>query len=201
MTGWNRWTKRARQFGLSAALLSALMTCALLPSEVRAQSESDAIAPGRIGAGIGLRTGLGRLASDFGLGVIGSIEAGYHPTPLDQRVSFGVNWAVRRGWFGDDDEASVAGALHLTEFDFGARMRVLMVAPNQRFLTLGAGLSLLRTNVPVPPDNERIYVGPYGSLGTEFFFVDYQVTAEIRFGLIGTGPASISFMAGVSLGS
>ncbi|WP_428264230.1 hypothetical protein [Haliangium sp.] len=167
----------------------------------RAQAADDELPAGRIGAGIGLRAGLGRLGSDFGLGLVGSIEAGYHPTSRGQRVSLGVSWAVRRGWFGYDDEASVAGSLHLTEFDFGGRMRIAITPSGRRFLTLGAGASLLRTNVPVPPDDERTYWGGYGTVGVEFFVLGYLMNSEIRYGPIGAGPASISFMAGVSLGT
>ncbi len=175
------------------------------PTAAWADDDDDAtgyaVPAGRLGASIGLRTGLGRLSSDFGLGLIGSIEAGYHPTPIDRRLSFGIHWAVRRGWFGNDDEASVAGSLQLTEFDFGGRVRLTPLLSARRFVTLGAGVSLLRTNVPIPPDDERVYIGPYGSLAIEASIFGYLVGAELRYGMIGIGPGSLSFSVGVSLGT
>jgi hypothetical protein len=180
-----------------AMFLAVLATLAVaLPA--RAQSE-DAPPSGRIGVSLGVRQGFGRLGNDFGVGMVGSIEAGYHPTRPRQRLSLGASWAVRRSWFGEDD-ASISGALHLIELDFGGRLRVAQELGKERFLVLGAGASLLRANVPLPPDDARHYLGPYASLGFEFYFHDILIGLEGRYGLLVSGPGSFSWTLGVSLG-
>lgn len=182
-----------------AAILIVLAGVAVLPAAVRAQPEDETLPAGRIGVNFGVRQGLGRLGSDYGVGMVGGIEAGYHPMRLDQRLSLGAFWAVRRSWFGDD-EASIAGSLDLIELDFGARVRVAQERGVQRFLVLGAGASVLRTNVPLPPDDRRNYVGPYASLGFEFFVGDVLLGVDARYGLIALGPDSVSWTLSASLG-
>ena len=182
-----------------AAFLVVLAGVAVLPASVHAQPEDEALPVGRIGVNLGVRQGLGRLGNDFGVGMVGGIEAGYHPTRLDQRLSLGAFWAVRRSWFGDD-EASIAGSLDLIELDFGARLRLAQQLGVPRFLVLGAGASVLRTNVPLPPDDRRNYVGPYASLGFEFFVGKVLLGVDARYGLIALGPGSLSWTLSASLG-
>lgn len=182
-----------------AASLLVLAGVAALPAPAHAQREDEALPAGRIGVNLGVRQGLGRLGNEFGVGMLGGIEAGYHPTRLDQRLSPGVFWAVRRSWFGDD-EASIAGSLDLIELDFGARLRMAQELGAPRFLVLGAGASVLRTNVPLPPDDRRNYVGPYVSLGFEFFAGRVLFGVDARYGLIALGPGSLSWTLSASLG-
>lgn len=195
---------RARLMGLGVALLLLLVASALcaqeevttLPDDGLAE---DALPSGRIGVSVGLRQGVGALGNAYGLGVVGSLEAGYHPTRLSQRFSIGGLWALRRSWFGED-EASVAGALHLIELDFGGRVRIAQSLGLRRFLVLGTGISLMRANVPLPPDRARNYVGPFASLGFEFFYRNVLVGIDGRYGLFATGPSGFSWTIGVSVG-
>jgi hypothetical protein len=178
-----------------ATMAVAVAMAVAMPS-ARAQRE-DELPAGRIGASVGVKQGTGGLGGDFG--VVAGIEAGYHPTKLDQRFSLGAFWAVRRSWFGEDD-TSIAGALNLIELDFGGRLRVALERGAPRFLVLGTGASLLRANVPLPPDDERHYVGPYGSLGFELYVNGILIGLEGRYGLLALGPGSFSVLGSVSLG-
>jgi hypothetical protein len=178
---------------LGAAMIVAM---GVAPPSAHAQRE-DELPAGRIGASVGVKQGTGGLGGDFG--VVAGIEAGYHPTRLDQRFSVGGFWAVRRSWFGEDD-TSIAGALNLIELDFGGRLRVALERGAPRFLVLGGGASLLRANVPLPPDDSRHYVGPYGSLGFELYVNDILIGLEARYGLLALGPGSFSVLGSVSLG-
>jgi hypothetical protein len=181
---------------LAMGLALGVVMGVAMPS-ARAQREGDALPTGRIGASVGVKQGTGSLGSDFG--IVAGIEAGYHPTRLDQRFSLGGFWAVRRSWFGENPR-SIAGGLDLIELDFGARLRVALERGAPRFMVLGAGASLLRANVPLPPDGARHYVGPYASLGFEFYFHDVLIGLEGRYGLLALGPGSFSVLGSVSLG-
>ncbi len=179
-----------------AMVVAMIVTMGVALPSARAQAE-DELPRGRIGASVGVKQGTGGLGGDFG--VVAGIEAGYHPTGLDQRFSLGAFWAVRRSWFGED-ETSIAGALNLIELDFGGRLRVALERGAPRFLVLGAGASLLRANVPLPPDDSRHYVGPYGSLGFEVYVNGVLIGLEGRYGLLAFGPGSFSVLGSVSLG-
>ncbi len=175
------------------------------------QSTGATIPSGRFGVSAGVRQGLGSLGSDYGIGAIARLEAGYHPTSLERRLSLGVHWSFLWGWFGFDDAASVAGSLALIEVSLGAKVRMMLDRRNRMFFALGSGFSLLRTNVPIPPDDERMYRGPYLSIGVETLRrIDVPVEAfpfgfdalgfEARYGFIAGGPGSISVMVGFGLG-
>src|SRR5690606_3189419 len=118
---------------------------------------------------------------------------------LHQRFSLGGFWAVRRSWFGED-ETSIAGALDLIELDFGGRLRVALERGAPRFMVLGAGASLMRANVPLPPDDARHYLGPYGSVGFEVYVEGFLIGLEARYGMLALGPGSFAMLASVSLG-
>ncbi|MCG8418182.1 MAG: hypothetical protein MJE77_09600 [Proteobacteria bacterium] len=163
--------------------------------------DDDSLPPGKFGVSVGVRQGFGQLGDDFGPGAVGAIEAGFHPAAFDQRLSIGLHWSVAWGWFGFvDNQASVTGSLKLLELHFGTRIRRMLGDP-QRFLWLGTGVTLLRSNVPIPPDLERDYIGPHVSLGAEQFLAgSFIVSFEARYGLIVGGPRSISLALGIAFG-
>jgi hypothetical protein len=181
--------------------LLGLVLVAALGADAAAQDAEEGVPPGNFGMSLGVRQGMGRLGNDFGLGMVAAMEAGYHPTSPDSSVSFGLEWSVAWSWFGSD-QASIAGSLSLLEFNFGARLRRLINEPLPRFLVLGSGVSLLRTNVPIPPDDERFYLGPYVAAGIEqYLFEKLLLSFEIRYGMLVGGPGSICLNLGVGFGS
>lgn len=179
-----------------------LLLVAMLAPQAMAQDEGK-LPSGKFGLSLGVRQGIGRLGGDYGLGMVGAVEAGYHPTAADRALSAGLSWSVVWSWFGPDDQASITGSLHLLEFNFGAELRRLIDEPTARFLSLGTGISLLRANVPIPPDQARVYLGPYVSAGIEQFAFggDLLISFEARYGLIVGGPGTISFAIGVGFGT
>lgn len=161
----------------------------------------DGLPAGKFGISAGVRQGLGSLGNDFGPGVVSAVEAGYHLSGPDSALSPGLHWSVAWGWFGFDDQASLTGSLKLLEFNFGARVRRLLGSEVPRFIALGGGLTLLRSNVPIPPDLERVYVGPYVTLGIEqYLSKEFLLSFEARYGLIVGGPGGISLSLGIAFG-
>jgi hypothetical protein len=81
----------------------------------------------------------------------------------------------------------------------GARLRLAPSDPT-RSLFLGGGAALLRANAPLPPDDERSYLGGFVGLGLEqLAWARSLVTFELRYGLFG-GPGSLSVLLGVGFG-
>lgn len=180
-------------------MLAGLLAAGMLALAAPAQADDD-LPPGKIALSFGVRQGVGRLADDYGLGAVGAMEAAVHTRCVFRRVPCGVHWSVLWGWFGSDT-ASVAGSLQILEFNFGMRLRRPMSAMEPRFLAVGAGVSLLRANVPIPPDQVRSYVGPYMSVGFDQLIGSLLIGFEARYSMLITGPGSISLMLGVGIGS
>jgi hypothetical protein len=176
----------------------------LTPTSVRADLKD--LPAGKIGATAGLRQGVGSLGNAFALGPLIGFEAGYHPRLLwFQNWSFGVNWSILWGTFDPDDASQVAGDLNVREMSMGIRIRRLLAGEEEevpRFVVLSTGVSLLRSNVPLPPDADRDYIGPYLGFGVEQYLARrYLLSFEARYGIIGSGPGSFSFMVGFAFGS
>lgn len=163
-----------------------------------APAHADTMPSGRLAGVGGIRTGTSSLGDAFGLGVLYGIEASWEPMPDGRRLGYAVHWNVLFGDFGSDP-AAITGELDILEMNLGARLRLAPQDPATSIF-LGAGAALLRANAPLPPDDERTYVGGFGGLGVEqLAWRRALVTLELRYGVIG-GPGSISVLLGVGFG-
>ena len=161
----------------------------------------DNLPAGRFGMSVGVRQG-GGLLNQYGIALVAAAEAGYLLSDPEQDVTAGLAWSVVWGWFGPDDQASLTGALHTLEFNFGARLRRRWEAmPLPAFLYIGSGITLLRSNVPLPPEQKRVYVGPYAAAGLEGYWTrTMNLSLEVRYGLVVGGPGSLSLVLGIGFG-
>jgi len=188
-------------------LAGILVACAIATSGAPRLSAADDLPPGKLGLVIGLRNGVGELADSYGLGIVYGIEAAWQPMSAVRRIGLAVHWSVLWGDFDllgalGRDSASLTGSVEWLELDAGFRLRVAPRAGIGRYLTFGAAASLLRSNVPLPPDDKRSYVGPSAGLGVEQYFASGKilVSAEVRYGIIGTGPGALSFFVCTAIG-
>jgi hypothetical protein len=181
------------------ALASALGVLAILWSRPVSAEE---LPKGKIGMIGGARQGLGALGGRFGLGPVWGIAAGWQPASTERRLSFGIGWSLVWGHHWPDDSTENSSSLSTREMSLGVKLRVLTEQASPLFLSTGVGVSLLRTSVPVPPDDERSYVGMYWSIGPEFYVLGrYLVDFEMRYGPFISGPGSLTLAFGLSFGS
>jgi len=149
----------------------------------------------------GPRQGVGELGNAFDLGFVAGLEANYHPTSTSLTSTFGlgVAWSVYFGRFGPGRDAVIDETLKLVEMSFGLRVRKRMGDEELRFLTVGAGVTIMRTNLPVPPNDERLNAGPYMGIGIEGHYkADTMFSFEVRYGLLANGPGSLSLLLGIA---
>jgi hypothetical protein len=176
----------------------AVVLCAALA----APAGADDLPVGKFGAIGGVRQNTGSLGDAFGFGWLLGVEAGYQPSPITQSLSLGVSWEVMWGRFGADDPDLVEEELSVLEMNFGARVRRMLGSNQPRFLVVVGGVTLLRTSVPVPPDMDRLYLGPYAGIGLDQYLGGtYLLSLEARYGLITGGPSSMTLVASFSFGS
>jgi hypothetical protein len=174
-----------------------------LPEEPPPPPPGDTSLPsGKFGVIGALRQNIGELGGEYGFGWLFGIDAGYQPTRPGQAFSFGLAWSAMWGRFGAEQAGNVDDPLKVLEMSFGARVRRALGEEVPRFLVGGAGVTVLRTNVPVPPDSDRLYFGGYGGVGVEQYVLGRLLLGvEARYGLFGSGPSGLTFMLSVSSGS
>ncbi len=187
--------------GTIAAVISFCALCAHLGPGEAAAEERNAAPRGKFGMSVGVQQGVGDFGVDRGVGLTTAVEAGYRLLEGERRNSLGLHWAViwsRFFW----DEPSIAGTLQLLEFDMGVRLRRTIGTTRPKYLFLGSGIGLLRSNAPIPPDSERVYFGPFLSVGGEgFVFGKFLFSVETRYGLVIGGPGSLTISLGLAAGN
>lgn len=176
---------------------AALAVAALLLATTPARA--DTMPSGRLSLVGGVRNGTGALGDAFGLGAMYGVEASWEPMRDGQRVGYAIHWNVLLGDFGAD-MAAITGGLDILEMSLGARLR-FAPADTARTIFLGGGAATLRANAPLPPTDDRSYLGGFAGLGVEqLAWKRALVTVELRYGLIGPGPESLTFLLGVGFG-
>jgi hypothetical protein len=178
--------------------MRAAVVVLVLVAALAAPARADVMPSGRLSAVGGIRTGTQSLDDAFGLGVMYGIEAAWEPMPDGRRLGYAIHWNVLFGDFGADP-AAITGELDILEMGLGLRLRIAPRDPT-RSLFLGGGAALLRANAPLPPDDERSYLGGFAGVGLEqLAWKRALLTFEIRYGLFG-GPGSVSVLLGVGFG-
>ena len=180
--------------------LPLVLVLALGAAPARAQ-QAGALQAGKFGFVAGVRRNIGALAERYAYGPLMGIEAHYHPTPVGQTWSLGIAWATRFGRAGAGDPDIVESPLRLLEMSAGVRARLSLSDQADRFLVVGGGGAVLRTNVPVPPDDKRLYGGGYGMAGFEEFVLGRNLLSlEARYDHMVGGPQSATVAAGLGFG-
>lgn len=163
--------------------------------------EGDALPAGKFGLLGALRQNIGELGEQYGWGWLWGFEAGYQPTRRGQALSFGLDWSALFGRSYASQSTLTEDPLLAVEMSLGARLRMALGEEAPRFLVGTAGVTILRTSVPIPPDHERLYLGGYAGFGVEQYVGSLLFGLEARFGLLGDGPTGLSLVAGISFGS
>ena len=185
---------------------AALLALALVLAAPRgARGDEDDLPSGKFGAFGAIRQNLGELGKSYGNGWMMGIDAMYQPTRPGQSFSFGLAWSVAFiGRFGADDIEVADSPLKIVEMTAGLRLRRALSEVEPRYVFATGGGAVLRTNVPVPPDDKRVYYGGYGGLGYEQYvrFLGRSLLSfEARYSLLGKGPQSVTVLFGIGWGS
>ncbi|MEZ4362256.1 MAG: hypothetical protein R3B48_18855 [Kofleriaceae bacterium] len=163
-----------------------------------AHGRAEPYPAGSVGAVLGAQAGTAGSYTSLGAGVAYGLTAAWQPMADEQRVGWGARWSVLFGYFPASSSAAVSDVLLLVEMDLVARLRVAPTLKPGRYLTLGVGASLLRSNEPISPDGGRAFAGPIATVGYEHnAFGAVLLGFDLRYGLIETGPASIGLLVSV----
>lgn len=163
---------------------------------------AEALPSGSVGAVFGVQSGTSGFRRALGVGAIYGLTAAWQPMRDEQRIGWGVRWNSSFGYFPIADSASIDGVLRLVQLEVVARLRIAPTLKPGRYLTIGLGGSLLRSNEPICSgacsNQQRSFVGPITTLGYEYnAFGAVLLGMDLRYGLIETGPSSIGLLLSV----
>jgi hypothetical protein len=118
----------------------------------------------------------------------------------ERRFGYSLKWSFVFGTMYDAESAQVDLYLRTLQMDFLAGLRFRPGDSRARYLALRGGVELFRANQPILPDGSRAFVGPVADVAIEqYAFGAVLFNVDVRYGLIGSGPAEIALLVGASI--
>jgi hypothetical protein len=183
--------------GLVPIALLALAVAAAVPGVARAEP----LPSGSLGIMFGAGGGTGKYARSLGLGFYQfGAQAAWQPMTTERRVGWSLKWSFTFARMYSAESARVDLYLRTLQMDFMVGLRVRPGESRLRYLALRGGVELFRSNEPIQPDGGRAFVGPVAAAAFEqYAFGAVLFNVDVRYGLIGVGPAEIALFAGASI--
>jgi hypothetical protein len=181
--------------------MRALLMLAVVAAPVQARAE--ALPSGSMGILLGGTAGTGADANRLGVGVIvwpPSFQASWQPMTTERRIGWTARWTTMFSSSYVAEAAQVAD-LETMQMDLTLGVRIRPGSNFRRYITVRGGGGLFRANQRIPPQMERAFLGGTVSVGVQQYFIGTQFVLDfdVRYGLIGDGPSSIAFTAGISI--
>ena len=161
---------------------------------------AEPLPPGSLGLVGGAASGTGADANRLGFGYQLGAQAAWQPMTTEQRFGWSLKWSFVFGKMYDAESAQIDLYLRTLQMDFLAGLRIRPGESRLRYLALRGGVELFRTNEPVQPDGGRALVGPVADAAIEqYAFGAVLFNADVRYGLIGSGPSEAAILIGASI--
>jgi hypothetical protein len=188
-----------------APLLAATLATATLGATLGATTTTAAADPhpaGSLGATIGGNAGLDSAGAAMGRGVQYGVAASWQPMGQTRRVGWSTRWSTVFGYQVGAEAAKLSSRLRTVQMELGTGVRLRPIRNDDRFVTVRAGVAVLRANETLPPDTRRDYLGPFVTAGVEqYLFGAVLVSLDLRYGMITGGPATLSLFLTVGTGA
>ena len=182
---------RARVLGCAVILALAIAPAA----------RAEPLPSGSLGIMFGAGGGTGKYARSLGLGYYQfGAQAAWQPMTTEQRFGWSLKWSFVFGTMHNAESARIDLYLRTLQMDFLAGLRIRPGESRLRYLALRGGVELFRSNEPIAPDDQRAFVGPVADVAFEqYAFGAMLFNVDVRYGLIGAGPAEIALFVGASI--
>jgi hypothetical protein len=180
------------------ALVATAVLCALAFPRTAGAEE---LPSGAIGFVFGALSGTGADAKRLGRGYYQfGMQASWQHTDTDSRFGWSLRAATMFGTLYGGTAAQIDTALHTMQMDLTAGFRFRPWTTPSRYLTARVGGELLRTNEPIPPMDQRAFLGGIASVGLDQYVGGFMFNVDVRYGLIANeGPRSLALLFGVGL--
>jgi hypothetical protein len=166
-----------------------------------ATARAESLPSGSLGLIFGGGVGAGHYAKSLGVGYYQfGAQAAWQPMRSERRIGWSLKWQFVFGRMYNAESARIDVILRTLQMDFMAGVRIRPGSSVRRYLSLRGGLELFRSNEVIEPDKQRAFVGPVAAASLEqYAFGAFLFNLDVRYGLIGAGPAEIAVLAGVSI--
>jgi hypothetical protein len=166
-----------------------------------APARAEPLPSGSLGVLFGGGAGTGRYARSLGLGYYQfGAQATWQPMRTERRIAWSLKWQFVFGRMLQAESARIDDVLRTLQMDFMGGIRIRPGTNLRRYLALRAGVELFRANEVIMPDGQRAFVGPVAALAVEqYAFGAFMFNVDVRYGMIGWGPAEIAVLAGVAI--
>ena len=180
------------------ALAACVVLAVALPA---APARAESLPSGSMGVMVGAGAGTGPYARKLGVGYYKfGAQAAWQPMTREQRIGWSIKWAFAFASMYGAEAARIDIYLRTFQMDFMTGLRIRPGASPRRFLALRGGVELFRANQPIQPDGSRAFVGPVVDAAIEqYAFGAVLFNVDLRYGLIGSGPAAIALFLGASV--
>ncbi|MCP4443716.1 MAG: hypothetical protein GY811_00025 [Myxococcales bacterium] len=189
--------------GRGASLIAALSMCGAAAGSGSAAADSDdpSAASGRFGFTIVGRYNRGDLGELYRAGFLWGVHAGLDKPVGDSQWTVRLRWtALVRGYYFASDDSQVESTIDLTEVDLAVSASHTFLRPGQRLFG-NAGAVLLLSKLPIPPTDDRRYLGWFAGLGFERTALgEWAWSVEARYSRLDTGLANLNLVGGMTAG-
>jgi hypothetical protein len=192
-----RFHQRAVTLVTGGGLVIAL---ALAMTTATTTARAESLPSGSMGIMFGAGEGTGHYKARLGRGYYQfGAQAAWQPMTSEQRLGWSLKWEFAFGTMYGAEAAHIDIYLRTFQLDFMAGLRIRPGENRLRYLALRGGVELFRSNEVIERD-QRAFVGPVAAAAVEqYAFGIFLFNIDLRYGLIGAGPAQIALLAGVSL--
>ncbi|HEY5947127.1 MAG TPA: hypothetical protein VIV40_16605 [Kofleriaceae bacterium] len=162
---------------------------------------ADPLPPGSLGFVFGVLSGTGADAKRLGFGFYQfGMQAAWQPTVTERPWGWSLRWSTMFGTLYNGTAAQIDTQLHTMQMDLQVGVRVRPWATPSRYLTARIGGELLRANEPIPPMEQRAFVGGIASVGLDQYVAGFMFNVDVRYGLIGSeAPRELALLVGVGV--
>jgi hypothetical protein len=169
---------------------------------VTTAAHAEPLPSGAIGVTTGSVAGTGSDNKRVGAGFYEfGAQASWQPMTTEQRVGWTIRWAAMFGLMYGGSASHIDTTLRTVEMDLTVGLRLRPWSSVSRYLTVRAGVDLLRSNEPIPTDDSmtgsRSYVRGVASIGIDQYVSIFLVNVDVRYVRFGSdAPAEAALMIG-----
>jgi hypothetical protein len=144
---------------------------------------------------------MGEMGDLYRTGLLFGVHAGLELSVDDSPWSVGLGWTTLvRGYYFASSSSAIEQTVDITEMNLGlTARRGIGGSPHHVIGNFGAGFSA--SNVPLPPSDQRRYLGLYGGVGYgRRLLGEWFWSLETRYSHYYQGPNSLSFFMSMTAG-
>jgi hypothetical protein len=156
---------------------------------------AEPLPPGSIGLAVGAVSGAGEDAKALGYGYLLGGQAAWQPMNTESRLGWSVKSTLLFGSMRAASAARVKDELLTLQMDLMLGLRIRAGDPS-RYLSARIGGALFRADQVIPPQMQRAFAGAVGSIGLDQYVSGWLINIDVRYGLIGPGPATLGLVIG-----